>query len=164
MNICVNKEYIRNAYIRTMYRYSSLSRTTTIRIRTYSDDTFGTGIKSTILSWFCFLSVSFGHVQNLNSETSRVYRSAELYLTAITIVCVHNSVLDSAQWSQVRVYKCSKEALVDWSPRCSSTFTSSLTSSVAVLAYIPLRSPQKLFIFIIKKIIFWVKVSKNKRI
>ena len=34
--------------------------------------------------------------------------------------------------------------------------------SVAVLAEIPLRSPQKLFIFIIKKIICWVNVSKNK--
>ena len=34
-------------------------------------------------------------------------------------------------------------------------------SSVAVLAEIPLRSPQKLFIFIIKKFIFWVKVSKK---
>ena len=34
--------------------------------------------------------------------------------------------------------------------------------SVAVLAGIPLRSLQKIFIFIIKKNIFWVKVSKNK--
>ena len=34
-------------------------------------------------------------------------------------------------------------------------------SSVAVLAEIPLRSPQKLFIFIIKKIICWFEVSKN---
>ena len=34
-------------------------------------------------------------------------------------------------------------------------------TSVAVLAEIPLRSPQKLFIFIIKKKC-WVKVSKNK--
>ena len=37
-----------------------------------------------------------------------------------------------------------------------------LPTSVAVSAEIPLRSPQKIFIFIIKKIIFWVKVSKNK--
>ena len=35
-------------------------------------------------------------------------------------------------------------------------------SSVAVSAEIPLGSPQKLFIFIIKKNICWVKVSKNK--
>ena len=35
-------------------------------------------------------------------------------------------------------------------------------TSVAVLAEIPLRSPQKLFIFIIKIYIFWLKVSKNK--
>ena len=35
-------------------------------------------------------------------------------------------------------------------------------SNVAVLAEIPLRSPQKLFICIIKKYICWVKVSKNK--
>ena len=34
--------------------------------------------------------------------------------------------------------------------------------SVAAWAEIPLRSPRKLFIFIIKKIIYWVKVSKNK--
>ena len=34
--------------------------------------------------------------------------------------------------------------------------------SVAVLAEIPRRSPQKLFIFIIKKFICWLKVSKNK--
>ena len=34
--------------------------------------------------------------------------------------------------------------------------------SVAVLAEIPLKSPQKLFIFIIKKNICWLKVSKNK--
>ena len=38
----------------------------------------------------------------------------------------------------------------------------SATFSVAVLAEIPLRSPQTIFIFIIKKIICWVKVSKNK--
>ena len=37
-----------------------------------------------------------------------------------------------------------------------------LNSSVAVSAEIPLRSPQKIFLFIIKKIIFWFKVSKNK--
>ena len=35
-------------------------------------------------------------------------------------------------------------------------------ASVAVLAEILLRSPQKLFIFIIKKNVCWVKVSKNK--
>ena len=35
-------------------------------------------------------------------------------------------------------------------------------NSVAVLAEISLRSPHKLFIFIIKNIICWVKVSKNK--
>ena len=37
-----------------------------------------------------------------------------------------------------------------------------LFSSVAVLAEIPLRSPQKIFIFIIKKYMCWLKVSKNK--
>ena len=36
--------------------------------------------------------------------------------------------------------------------------------SVAVLAEILLRSPQKIFMFIIKKIICWVKVSKNETI
>ena len=36
------------------------------------------------------------------------------------------------------------------------------SSSVTVLAEIPVSSPQKLFIFTIKKIICWVKVSKNK--
>ena len=35
-------------------------------------------------------------------------------------------------------------------------------SGVAVLAEIPLRSPRKLFVFIIKKIICWVKESKKK--
>ena len=34
--------------------------------------------------------------------------------------------------------------------------------SVAVLAEISLRSPRKLFIFIIKKYFYRVKVSKNK--
>ena len=34
--------------------------------------------------------------------------------------------------------------------------------SVAVLAETPLRSPQKIFILIIKKNICWVKVSENK--
>ena len=37
-----------------------------------------------------------------------------------------------------------------------------IQNSVAVLAEIPLGSPQKLFIFIIKKYICWLKVSKNK--
>ena len=37
-----------------------------------------------------------------------------------------------------------------------------LVTSVAVLAEIPLRSPQKIFVFIIKKYICWVKESKNK--
>ena len=37
-----------------------------------------------------------------------------------------------------------------------------LVGSVAVLDEIPLRSAQKLFICIIKKIICWLKVSKNK--
>ena len=36
-----------------------------------------------------------------------------------------------------------------------------VSNSVAVLAEIPLRSPQKIFIFIIKKISFWFKVSKK---
>ena len=48
---------------------------------------------------------------------------------------------------------------------CCSTYpteTPSMPISVAVLAVIPLRSPQKLFISIIKEIICWVKVSKNK--
>ena len=35
-------------------------------------------------------------------------------------------------------------------------------TSVAVLAEISLRSPRKLFIFIIKKIIYRIKISKNK--
>ena len=35
-------------------------------------------------------------------------------------------------------------------------------TSVAVLAEIPVRSPRKLFNFISKKNICWVKVSKNK--
>ena len=39
-----------------------------------------------------------------------------------------------------------------------------LVHSVAVLAEIPLRSPRKLFIFIIKKIIYRIKVSKNQLI
>ena len=34
--------------------------------------------------------------------------------------------------------------------------------SVAVLAEIPLRSPQKIFILILKKNIYRIKVSKNK--
>ena len=38
------------------------------------------------------------------------------------------------------------------------------TISVAVLAEKPLSSPQKIFIFIIKKNICWLKVSKNKNI
>ena len=33
--------------------------------------------------------------------------------------------------------------------------------SVAVLAEIPLRSPRKLFIFIIKTYIYWIKVSNK---
>ena len=37
-------------------------------------------------------------------------------------------------------------------------------NSGAVIAKIPLRSPQKLVSFIIKEIICWVKVSKNKTI
>ena len=37
-----------------------------------------------------------------------------------------------------------------------------VVGSVAVLAEIPLRSPKKIFIFIIKKIICWLKESKNK--
>ena len=37
-----------------------------------------------------------------------------------------------------------------------------LLASVAVSAEILLRSPQKSIIFIIKKIVCWVKVSKNK--
>ena len=36
-----------------------------------------------------------------------------------------------------------------------------LLPSVAVLAEISLRSPRKLFVFIIKKIIYRIKVSKN---
>ena len=36
--------------------------------------------------------------------------------------------------------------------------------SVADLAEIPLKSPQNLYIFIIKKYICWVKVSKNNLI
>ena len=36
------------------------------------------------------------------------------------------------------------------------------TISVAVLAEIQLRSPQIIFVFIIKKNVCWVKVSKNK--
>ena len=35
-------------------------------------------------------------------------------------------------------------------------------ASVAVLAEILLKSPQKILIFIIKKIICWLTVSKNK--
>ena len=42
--------------------------------------------------------------------------------------------------------------------------SSDVTTSVAVSAEIPLRSPQKIFIFIIKKIICWVKESKNNLI
>ena len=36
-----------------------------------------------------------------------------------------------------------------------------VTASVAVLAEISLRSPSKLFIFIIKKIVYWIKVSRK---
>ena len=47
-------------------------------------------------------------------------------------------------------------------PRLNQAACDEVTSSVAVLAEILLESPQKLFIFIIKKIICWLKVSQNK--
>ena len=47
-------------------------------------------------------------------------------------------------------------------PPANASVHRTVQVSVAVLAEIPLRSPQKIFIFIIKKIICWVKVSKNK--
>ena len=37
-----------------------------------------------------------------------------------------------------------------------------VTFSASFLAELSVRSPRKLFIFIIKKNIFWIKVSKNK--
>ena len=40
--------------------------------------------------------------------------------------------------------------------------TARVESSVAVLAEITLRSPQKIFILIIKKYIYRIKVKKNK--
>ena len=61
------------------------------------------------------------------------------------------------------------DAYGDYSDELMMTFPKSvrlaylaLLSSVAVLAEILLRSPQKIFIFIIKKNIFLVKVSKYK--
>ena len=43
----------------------------------------------------------------------------------------------------------------------SATRMPPLLHSVAVLAKISVGSPRKLFIFIIKKKLFWIKVSKN---
>ena len=37
-----------------------------------------------------------------------------------------------------------------------------LVSSVAILVKISLRSPRKIFGIIIKKYVYWVKVSRNK--
>ena len=48
------------------------------------------------------------------------------------------------------------------SDACAGWEKGPMHASVAVLAEIPLRSPHKLFIFIIKQIICWFKVSKNK--
>ena len=62
----------------------------------------------------------------------------------ITVRCA------SANWAWADVQKLDIEV-------CQQALT-----SVAVLAEVPLRSPQKIFIFIIKKKCFWVKVSKNK--
>ena len=46
--------------------------------------------------------------------------------------------------------------------KCVCAMPMGMPSSVAVLAEILLRSPQKLFIFIIKFFLCWVKASKNK--
>ena len=75
------------------------------------------------------------------------------------IVCTCINILiylqaQNSQWMLIQFCNFTHCFVQGWRSTC-------LWSSVAVLAEIPLRSPRKLFIFIIKKFFFRIKVSKK---
>ena len=100
------------------------------------------------------------------ADALNVSITPEMYSVGWTEDSVEGSMLaKSASTAEAGHKQRGLESIVAWRKllEADTARLQCVSGSVAVLAEIPLRSPQKIFIFIIKKKC-WLKVSKNKTI